>query len=108
MKGMSLPINLVVIIAICVLVLLAVAAFFAGGFGSGAASIGDSSALQKGCGMWKSQGCKLNSCDIGIVGYDYDADGVPNMLSDACQRVLGSGLCAETTDQCFIYCCSER
>lgn len=108
MKGLSLPINLVVIIAICVLVLLAVAAFFAGGFGGGTASISDSAALQKGCGMWQSRGCKVNDCDLEVPGYDFNADKKLNTLSEACLRILGSGSCTVATDECFKYCCSER
>ncbi len=98
MKGLSLPINLIVILVIALLVMLAGAAFFAGGFGSGASTMSDSAALQKGCGMWISRGCKNTeiASEIQIEGYYPDGSETKGTLETACTKV---GV------DCWSYCC---
>ncbi|MBI5347585.1 MAG: hypothetical protein HZB66_03170 [Candidatus Aenigmarchaeota archaeon] len=102
MKGMSLPINIIVILIVVLLVLLAVAAFFAGGFGGGTGTMSDTAALQKGCGMWMSRGCKTGEAgSITILGYRPQGATDDVKLAVACNRVLGT----PDTDKCWDYCC---
>jgi len=103
MKGISLPINMIVIIAISVIVLLAIAAFFMGGFIGGSTTISDQSALSSGCGTWKNRGCAPNE-NFKIVGYDWNLDNQTDYLSDACFRVLGDSSRA-INSTCHDYCC---
>ncbi len=71
-KGISLPIEMIVIIAVAVLVLVVIAAFFAGGFGGGSESISANAALVKGCSTWKirSADCSADMSTINIPGYN--------------------------------------
>ncbi len=108
MKGLSLPINLIVILVIALLVMLAGAAFFAGSFGSGSSAMSDTAALQKGCGMWMARGCKqvptgfpvsVGVPEISIPGYYPDGQTEDGTLSQACAKVLGPNV------DCWSYCC---
>jgi len=103
MKGISLPINMIVIIAISVIVLLAIAAFFMGGFLRGSVTISDQQALSDGCGIWKNRGCVPDE-NFNITGYDWNLDNQTDDLFDACLRILGDGSTAYGS-KCHDYCC---
>ena len=75
-KGMSLPIETIVIIAVAVLVLVVIVAFFISGAGQQFNAISDSDALTRGCtqlAMSRSgtglTGCDVSLSDIQISGY---------------------------------------
>lgn len=70
MKGLSLPINMIVVLAIAVLVLVVVAAFFVSGGGGSIGSINDQSALGQGCGILRQRGCTDATSDVKIRGYN--------------------------------------
>ncbi len=58
MKGLELPVNMIIVIAIAVLVLVVVSAFFAGQTSSGINSIQLESAFSSACATWKNAyGC---------------------------------------------------
>ena len=104
-KGISLPIETMVIIAIVILVLVVIVAFFIGGSGQQLNSIGHDAAIGKGCVILGTQNsCKINGDkesslrSIQIAGYDPDGDGTSNSLFDACNN---KGLNADT---CWKYC----
>jgi hypothetical protein len=54
MKGISLPINAIVIVAIAVLVLVVIAAFFSGMLIPSSLEIQRESALNKACNIWRT------------------------------------------------------
>ena len=62
MKGISLPINAIVIVAIAVLVLVVIAAFFGGFFSGFVLNMQREDALSKACQNWK-----LYDCDYGRI-----------------------------------------
>jgi len=104
MKGISLPINLIVVIALAVIVLLGVAAFFMGGFTAGTVRMTDTQAWNDGCATWRMRGCKLSDVDdIKIQNYDPDGDGEPDSLAVACSRVFGYPLGDATTPNSAYY-----
>ena len=103
MRGISLPVNVIVIIAIGVIVLLAGIAFFMGGFMPAAGSISDTEAWSRGCGMWKLKGCRKADFDtITIPGYDPFGTGSWANLSVACSRTFGT----DGRDFCWNKCCN--
>ena len=82
-KGISLPVNAVIIIALAVMVLLLIAAFFGGGAGQmGAATI--ESAWAQGCQALKSENCNASAVENIMVG-DITGDNEPDSLLVACR-----------------------
>lgn len=78
MKGISLPINAIVIVAIAVLVLVVIAAFFGGFFSGFVLNMQREDALSKACQNWK-----LYDCDYGRID---DATTMHKEPSDAAAR----------------------
>ena len=72
MKGLELPINMIVVVAIAVLVLVVVAAFFSGWLVGGTGTIATSAAYSNGCNTLRSvYGCDTASVTaITISGYN--------------------------------------
>ena len=104
MKGISLPINMVVIIAVAVIVLLSLAAFFMSGFVQPTAKMSDTDAWNTGCGMWRMRGCKLADVDdITILGYDPNGDGKDDSVAVACARAFNYPLGDDTTKGTALY-----
>ena len=102
-KGVSLPINMIIILAIAVIVLLSVVAFYTGGLTSSTTSISDADAWNRGCGIWKLRGCNETD-DFQISGYDFDGDGTADKLSDACRNYLGY----TSMSDCHRVCCETE
>ncbi len=105
-KGISLPVEMIVIIALAVIVLLAAGAFFAVGFMPGAGQTEDVAAWQRACGTMKLRGCTLtdfttNANSITVPGYDSNKDGSDDFVLVACQRATGY---TSATD-CHKDCC---
>lgn len=80
MKGLSLPINTIVIVAIAVLVLVVIAGFFGGFFSLNVLLIQREDALSKACQQWKT----MYNCD-----YDYidDAQALHKEPGEASERL---------------------
>jgi hypothetical protein len=102
-KGISLPVEMIVIIAIAVLVLVVIAAFFAGGFGPPTNTIVAQAAFSQGCNTWKirSSDCSMNPNQITISSYNPDgkANSGDENLAKACQ-VLGYPLQSDCARAC--------
>jgi hypothetical protein len=92
MKGLELPINIVVVIAVAVLVMVVISVYFSGQTATQTQTISDSSALIKGCTMWRVSNCDVPSTDIVIYNYNptgsFDGTGDPpwDNLYTACRR----------------------
>jgi len=85
-KGISLPIEMIVIIAVAVLVLVVIAAFFIGGAGK-LSTTGDADAFGRGCQILRNLNCPLSSVSsIAISGYT-PSGGAPATLATACQMI---------------------
>ena len=84
MKGISLPVNAVIIIALAVMVLLMLAAFFGGGVGQ-MSSASVESAWSQGCNILKN----TYNCDatevLNIKTTDITGDGVEDSLLVVCR-----------------------
>jgi len=65
-KGMELPINTLVVVAIAVIVILAIAAFFMGGFGGSSKDIQNRQAFLNACGSWVQTGCNNDDYNSAI------------------------------------------
>ncbi|TRZ54959.1 hypothetical protein D4Q76_01360 [archaeon] len=65
-KGMELPINTLVVVAIAVIVILAIAAFFMGGFGGSSKDIQNRQAFMNTCSGWVQTGCNNADYDSSI------------------------------------------
>lgn len=107
MKGISLPINAIVVVAVAVLVLVVIAAFFAASAGSGMTTITHQQAWDKGCSQIRAKGCLTADFAAAtayeIDNYDIDGDGEPwNTILDACHNVYGTNT---DSDQCRTLCC---
>lgn len=110
-KGISLPIEMVIIIAISVIVLLAIIAYFVSNMGTMNKRLSDTEAWNQACAMIKNRGCEqagLTDDDLinMKVSFWYPFDDQPNVqgtVSDACEISAG------TRDPaiCVSACCRE-
>ncbi|MBI5133609.1 MAG: hypothetical protein HZA83_02750 [Thaumarchaeota archaeon] len=88
MKGISLPVEMIVIVAIAVLVLVVIAAFFTGGVVGPFGQIELTNAFNKGCDIWRSlHKCQLTPSrltpDIDITGYKIVSNTLISSPSDS-------------------------
>ncbi len=60
MKGLSLPINAIVIIAIGIIVLLALTMFFTSQFSNASSSMSKTEEIQRACATWRMTNCDDN------------------------------------------------
>ncbi len=65
-KGMELPVNTLVVVAIAVIVILAIAAFFMGGFGGSSQDMQNRQAFLNECSGWVQSGCNNDDYDDSI------------------------------------------
>ena len=88
-KGISLPVNMLVILAVAVIVLLALVAFFMGGFETGA--IEDRNKINMCCGPVSTfQYCNEGSWSSELTGLSCDApEDSPVSNADVCVQVGG-------------------
>lgn len=56
-KGVSLPVNVLVILAIAIVVLLGIIAFFTGAFQGGGGGVKATNKFQSCCVQWRAAGC---------------------------------------------------
>ncbi|MFH1421082.1 MAG: hypothetical protein ABIG30_03940 [Candidatus Aenigmatarchaeota archaeon] len=106
MKAISMPVEMIVIIALAVIVLLAAAAFFTTGWLSPAGGIGDRAAWNTMCGQATQRGCQtldFNNIKIKLDGYDPDGNGQADGIMVACEKVFGYITAAE----CRSVCCGS-
>ena len=107
MKGMSISVNLVIMILIAVLVLAAVLSFFLIANDDNTTIITNSLALERGCGFLRANGCVETSKNMinskTIPGFTID--GKPGKIVDACRNSLGSS--SDIVDVCYNFCCSK-
>ena len=75
MKGLELPINVIIILIIGLIVLLAIFAFFSGVWNPGTQGISLETAKQSACQKLVSLNCAFSPRDITINNYDADEDG---------------------------------
>jgi hypothetical protein len=75
MKGIELPINILIIIAIAVIVLIAVVAMFYTPFSNGTSSISSNTAKSDACRAMLANNCGVWPGQIAIYGFDADKDG---------------------------------
>lgn len=110
-KGISLPIEMVIIIAISVIVLLAIIAYFVGNIGTMNKRLGDTEAWNQACAMIKNRGCEtagLTQDDIENMKisfwYPYaDEPSYMGSVADACQISAGT----RDVTVCVTSCCRE-
>jgi len=102
MKGLELPINIIIVIAIAVLALVIVSIFFVSNFSGGSDSIGLESALQSGCTNLRA----LYSCDstkmTEVKIPNYNINGKQASLADVCVKkgVSDNAQCAQKLCSC--------
>ena len=76
MKGLELPINMIIIIAIAVLVLVVIAAFFTGQIGGGISTVGLEAAFSDGCQQLRSAyGCSMSGSPFSSITVNYQRPG---------------------------------
>jgi len=114
MKGIELPINILVIIAMAVMVLLGLVAIYMGGFGGGAGQIQLNSAKTDACQeLIRSGKCGDASytSNINVTGFDANKDGSLNPgtsgdnLQSLCIKWYG---CTDTDNRAFVDCCHKK
>ena len=100
MKGISLPVNAIVIIAIAILVLAVVAAFFTGVLGGGIATISLEQAFTKGCdSLSRGYNCDVSAISDEIKILNYPTEGQDASFSQICRAKLYS-----TDEACAVAC----
>jgi hypothetical protein len=90
MKGLELPINVLVVVAVAVLVLLGVIALFLGAFGGGGGAISLASSKSQACGQLQNMGCTTTS-PTSIYPVNYDVNGDGNLTSEDNLQALCDG-----------------
>ena len=99
-KGISLPVNAVVIIALAIFVLLMLAALFGGGFGQ-TRQANVATAWSKGCAKLNQYyNCRAENFD---TGYDIDGDSVSDSFLKVCQAYFDDPNL--NIEQCRDRCC---
>ena len=76
MKGLELPINVLVVVAVAVIVLLGVVGLFFAGFIGGGGTIALTAARNNACAELISRGCGTTLTENVDVNYDTDSDGL--------------------------------
>ena len=76
MRGLELPINMIVVIAIAVLALTVIAAFFTGSIGKGINTFEVEQAWGKACNLAKSVYSCDGTTDFNIAGYKITGDSI--------------------------------
>jgi hypothetical protein len=106
MKGIELPVNVLVIVAIAVIVLLGLLTLFMGGFGGFAGTAEQTSAWSKACGSVLS-GCAGDHGDNAVTSIKIGTTTVTN-FSDLCiglgKRTIGSTSLDTTLNGCNHAC----
>jgi type II secretory pathway pseudopilin PulG len=87
MKGLELPINILIIVVLAVIVLIAVIALFFPSFYSSSQTVSVESAKSSACQVLANLGCVSNTNSITISNFDADKDGSldPGYTVGACQ-----------------------
>lgn len=88
MKGLDLPVNMIVIIAIAVLVLVVIAAFFTAQTGGGFGNIALEEAFNRGCATWRST-YNCASPTFTVSGYSLPGQTGPASFSAICAQKVG-------------------
>lgn len=96
MKGISLPVNAIVIIALAIIVLLAVATWFSAEMLKGSKQVEAEQTWTKACNLWKVSDCDLNE-------FDNDPGGLGMTIKEACKNAKGS----DSYNLCKSICCGE-
>ena len=97
MKGVELPINVLVIVAIAIVVLLGLVGLFLAGFLGGSTTFTVAQAKNNACAQLVQRGCATTSTLDVPAGYDVDGNGVITFNSSAtgenlqyfCQQKFG-------------------
>ncbi len=96
MKGLELPINMIVVIVVALIVLIAVAAFFTGSLDSGKTAMDAQQKWQSACSAIKMRNCKAS------VLLDMTIDNTP--VLDMCKSIAGT----DNPEDCCEVCCGKR
>lgn len=88
MKGLSLPINVLVIVVIAIIVLLGVVAIYFGGFSPFSSAISVEGAKNAACGELVRKNCAVNPGAIVIQNFDANNDTNINPGSEATLTAL--------------------
>jgi Flp pilus assembly protein TadG len=101
MKGLELPINVLIIVAVALIVLLAVVAMYFSGFSPFTTAIGLEGVKNDACRrLVQENRCKAETKDIAIQGFDANRDGNNNVGTSwdfddnaayACDATTGGG-----------------
>lgn len=98
MKGMELPVNMIVIVMVAVLVILAVAFYFTQQSGRGVSAIDLEKAYQQGCIVLKAPAFACDHNKINTVPTGYSAGGTAYSLGNVCalRGIRDSVSCAKS------------
>lgn len=96
MKGIELPISLIVIIAIAVLVLVILAGFFSGYFFRQSSGVGLEAAFQDACGRLISvYRCSSAATDLAAIKVNYQATGAAAATPTPLFQAGATSICSE-------------
>ncbi len=114
MKGISLPVNAVIVIALAVLVLVVISVMFSSSTGTSTRTISHADAWNRGCSDAKVRGCLLTdfgvpegSAGLPVKSYDPDGDGADDNVFTACQNFFADSRTAtqDIRKECRNKCC---
>ena len=95
LKGVELPINTMIIIVLCLIVLLAIVVLFFGTWNPGQGTLSQEAAKNNACQLMISSRCTLHPENIVVRDFDADRDGNSNTVgggTDNCGTAQGDTL----------------
>jgi hypothetical protein len=95
LKGLELPVNTMIVVVVCLIVLLAIVALFYGTWNSGKGALSQEAAKNSACQALVAMSCNADPSSISVRDFDADRDGNLNTvgnLKGACNSAQGDTL----------------
>jgi len=104
MKGIELPINVMVILALAVIVLFAVLMIFMGVWAPLGQTVTPKAALDAACLKLVTMGCETNLAEIYVTNFDADGNGKTGDKADNLKVLCASKTFNKDEDGCRTVC----
>lgn len=113
LKGLELPVNTMIVVVVCLIVLLAIVALFFGTWNPGKGTLSLEAAKNNGCQILIAMNCNADSSSISVRDFDADRDGsldgTGDTLKALCQNWYGiSNTLIDFEDRCKSICMCQK
>lgn len=113
MKGLELPVNTMIVVVVCLIVLLAIVALFYGTWNSGKGALSQEAAKNNACQALVAMNCNAETSTILVRDFDADKIDGPNSAGDTlqtlCENWYGISInLADFEDRCKSICMCQK